>query len=1135
MKRLPLLLLAALLLLSTSPAFAGQRIELSANADAFDIQVLQSTPERTLLRLEIHHFDLNDVEIDGRGYQAVTLGSRALHMERGLPALPTIRESLRIPDDAAMTLRVIDSETRSFAGLDVAPSKGNILRNVDPEMVSYAFDPFYSGDAWYPERTANLDTPYIMRDTRGVVLAMNPFRYHPATSTLEVTTSLTVEVFADGPGRVNVLTHKPAAPVQEFESIYSTHYLNSAGAMGDRYVSIPEVGSMLVISYDAFYSAAQPFVDWKNQMGIPTTHVNVSEVGATATQIKAYIQNLYDTEGLCFVVLVGDVAQIPFFNNGGASDPSYGFLAGADSYPEVFVGRFSAETAAQVVTQVERSVEYERDPQSGAAWYHQGVGIASAEGSGIGDDGEADWEHMDVIRGKLLAFTYTLVDQIYDTNGGTAAMVTNALNDGRSIINYCGHGSLTSWGSTGYSNTHVNALSNDNMLPFISSVACNTGEFQSGTCFGEAWMRATNGGEPTGAIGFYGSTISMSWAPPMCAQDETIDLLVSGAKRTFGGLSVNGACQMVDEYGSSGENEMKFWTIFGDPSLRVRTDSPATVSASHIGLIDPLLPTFSVNTEPGNLVALSNGGQFVGSAFADGTGLAEIAIEGDLPDPGQYATLTVSGFNRLTHVEDVLVTVLQAGTLQGYVSNVSNGGTPVAGVSVRIVETGQTFLSDGAGNYTGPVQEGVYTVTAEHESFAPVSIPGVSVIEDITTTQNFALDDILGPYIESTTVLPHTDDAMGPYVVETFINDFSTITSSRCYYALDGGPGVEIPLILVNSLTGLCRAEIPGQGVNTMVRYWIESEDIAGNASRDPMLMNEYYSFWVLMAVTVEDEDMEVAAGWTVGDTGDDATTGLWVRVDPVGVIEGAEQVQPEDDASTDGTLCFITGNAETGAQGADDVDGGKTTLMSPVFDLSTSLAVTASYRRWYTNDTGNNPGSDIWQVQVTGDGVNWVDLENTSASERSWQLVSFLLDDYIELTSTVQFRFIAADEGSGSVVEAGVDEFILAGFADPTMTELPEALPTRARLLAASPNPFNPKTTLRFELPAAAMVELTVYDTQGRRVRTLLSGATMPAGASAVDWDGRDDRGSQVGSGVYFYRLVTDDTRLAGKAVLLK
>ena len=1135
MKRLPLLVLAALFLLSASTAFAGERIELNAGANAYDLQLLQSTPERTLLRLEINHFDLTDLEIDGRGYQAVTLGSRALHMERGLPALPTIRESLAIPDDAAMSLRIVETEYRRFKDLDIAPSKGNILRNVDPAMVAHSFDPFYAGDAWYPEHAALLDTPYIMRDTRGVVLEMNPFRYNPATSTLEVATSLTVEIVADGPGRVNVLTRKPATRVQEFEAMYSTHFLNHAGAMSERYTSIPEVGSMLVITYDAFRSAVQPFVDWKNQMGIPTTLVDVSAVGSTGTQIKAYIQNLYDTEGVTFVVLVGDVAQIPYFNNGGASDPSYGFLAGSDSYPEAFIGRFSAENAAQVTTQVERSIEYERDAQAGASWYHQGMGIASSEGSGIGDDGEADWEHMDVIRAKLLDFTYTLVDQIYETNGGSASQVSSGLNAGRSIINYCGHGYLSGWSTTGFSNTHVNALVNDNMLPFISSVACNTGEFQSGTCFGEAWMRATNGGEPTGAVGFYGSTISMSWAPPMSAQDETIDLLVSGEKRTFGGLSVNGSCQMIDEYGSTGETEMKMWTIFGDPSLRVRTDSPATVTASHIGLIDPILPTFTVTTEPGNLVALSHGGEFVGSAFADAGGNAEIAIVGDLPDPGLYATLTVSGFNRFTHVEDVLVTVLQAGTLEGTVSNLSNGGTMLPGVTVLVEQTGQSFASAVDGAYSGLVQEGVYTVTAEHESFAPMTVYGVSVLEDGVTTQDFALEDILGPYIESTTVLPHTADTMGPYVVETFITDMSEVASSRCYYALDSGPGIEIPLTLVDPYTGLCRAEIPGQGVNTMVRYWIESEDVAGNESRDPELLNEYHSFWVLLAVTVEDEDMESANGWVVGDTSDDATTGLWTRVDPIGVVEGVEQVQPEDDASTDGTLCFITGNAETGTQGADDVDGGQTTLLSPVFDLSNSLAVSVSYRRWYTNDTGNNPGSDIWLVQATDDGVNWVDLENTSTSERSWHLVSFLLDDYIDLTSTVQIRFIASDEGSGSVVEAGVDEFMLAGFADPTMTDLPASLPARARLLAASPNPFNPKTTLRFELPAAARVELVVYDTQGRRVRTLLSGAVMPAGGSAVDWDGRDDRGEQVGSGVYFYRLVTDKDRLAGKAVLLK
>ena len=161
-----------------------------------------------------------------------------------------------------------------------------------------------------------------------------------------------------------------------------------------------------------------------------------------------------------------------------------------------------------------RTIEYEKRPQSGADWYHKGMGVASNQGPG--DDDEYDDEHIDNIRADLLGFTYTEVDQIYDPTG-TAAMVTAGLNDGRSVINYCGHGSTTSWSSTGFSNTHVDALANDNMLPFIISVACVNGQFSSYTCFAEAWMRATNGGEPTGAIGFYGSSINQSWDPPMDA------------------------------------------------------------------------------------------------------------------------------------------------------------------------------------------------------------------------------------------------------------------------------------------------------------------------------------------------------------------------------------------------------------------------------------------------------------------------------------------------------------------------------------------------------------------------------------------------------------------------------------------
>ena len=69
-------------------------------------------------------------------------------------------------------------------------------------------------------------------------------------------------------------------------------------------------------------------------------------------------------------------------------------------------------------------------------------------------------------------------------------------------------------------------------------------------------------------------------------------------------------------------------------------------------------------------------------------------------------------------------------------------------------------------------------------------------------------------------------------------------------------------------------------------------------------------------------------------------------------------------------------------------------------------------------------------------------------------------------------------------------------------------------------PNPFNPQTTIRFELAEAGPVTLAVFDAQGRRVATLARGF-YAAGEHAAAWDGRDATGRPVGSGVYLYRLL--------------
>ena len=120
---------------------------------------------------------------------------------------------------------------------------------------------------------------------------------------------------------------------------------------------------MLVISDVSFLDTMQPLVDWKNRKGIPTEMINVANIGSSSCAITSFVQDYYYENGLTFLLLVGDEGQVPsIFVSGSASDPSYGFIDGSDYYSEIIVGRFSANTPSDVITQVERSIEYDRYP-----------------------------------------------------------------------------------------------------------------------------------------------------------------------------------------------------------------------------------------------------------------------------------------------------------------------------------------------------------------------------------------------------------------------------------------------------------------------------------------------------------------------------------------------------------------------------------------------------------------------------------------------------------------------------------------------------------------------------------------------------------------------------------------------------
>jgi hypothetical protein len=278
---------------------------------------------------------------------------------------------------------------------------------------------------------------------------------------------------------------------------------------------------------------------------------------------------------------------------------------------------------------------------------------------------------------------------------------------------------------------------------------------------------------------------------------------------------------------------------------------------------------------------------------------------------------------------------------------------------------------------------------------------------------------------------------------------------------------------------------------------------------------------------------------WTLGVPGDQAQTGLWTRAEPVGTTYNGEPMQTDFDHTTDpGLACYVTGNGTVGGEaGAEDVDDGCTTLLSPVFDLTSATRAFVSYWRWWAQDGFTE--DDDWVVEATDDGgVTWFEVESFDDKRNYWEHVTVELSalDGFELSSQVQLRFLACDLGGGGLIEAAIDDFdLLYAMADLSPVEDPKLpVPQVVTLHQNQPNPFNPVTTISFALPRDSEVDLAVYGLDGRRVATLVS-ERMSAGEHAVTWQGRDATGRRVASGAYFYRLVTDSQVQVKRMVMVK
>ena len=236
---------------------------------------------------------------------------------------------------------------------------------------------------------------------------------------------------------------------------------------------------------------------------------------------------------------------------------------------------------------------------------------------------------------------------------------------------------------------------------------------------------------------------------------------------------------------------------------------------------------------------------------------------------------------------------------------------------------------------------------------------------------------------------------------------------------VDRGNGFEaFPMTEVAA--NVYEAVFPATNCGSEVRYYVSAQATDGTTINSPSNAPQV-AYTVLsgdgIQVTASD-DFETNRGWSVAG---DATDGQWERGIPAG---DGNRGDPPVDGDGSGQ-CYLTDNVS----GNSDVDGGATVLTSPALNGAAvdGVATFVSYYRWYSNDLGNAPASDVMDVEISNDnGETWTLLERVGpgGSEVSggWFFKRFKVDDIMIPTNLMKLRFTASDLGDGSVVEAAVD-----------------------------------------------------------------------------------------------------------------
>lgn len=593
----------------------------------------QASVVRTAERMQITIDDVAFTSSRFTGFRQARLVGvddlQATTVEVGEPELPVLRFYV----DGDIRVRLGDDliEAKIQGDEPLVPVQPSRVKTPGQTQAIFINQQAYASQVFGNQVPYTIEEAGSVRGVRRRLVTLRPLAYAPATGEYRLQRHFEIEF----------LNHD--APDETTREIF-------AFVVGEKFKSS---------------AALARYAGLKESLGFRVEFIEVT-ARDTPDTIRARLQALYagdQGERLTQVLIVGDAADVPGKDAdhiSGITDHYYRAIDTNDydsdiNGPDVGVGRISVASEEQLNTVINKLTRYHAGAFAEQDWLDEVAWIATDDRYQV-----AESTHNYVIdtyasrrgyRGIFPRNPQRGGDQLYAiTHGVSDSTVHEVLGLGRTIVNYSGHGSKTSWAGPNVSQSDVRRLSDPNALPFVISNACITGDFRVPESFAETWQR-----HRAGAIAFWGSMDSSYWDEDDILERRLFDGVFRDGRHQFGEITSYALSEHWRHYQGGGKAKY-YWetyTLFGDPSLELRTtraravrlDGPETLPVGSTEVSYRVIDSANDQPVSGVRVALTLAGRrFKATGVSDAEGLVHFSLGQESREVASF-TATAFGAN----------------------------------------------------------------------------------------------------------------------------------------------------------------------------------------------------------------------------------------------------------------------------------------------------------------------------------------------------------------------------------------------------------------------------------------------------------------------------------------------------------